>query len=86
MDSFGSPAPLEVQNNLKEYFFNDKQIQNNDSTACGYYCIAFIQYMNNKDKNEKELQKFLNIFKTNSKHNDLILKNMINVKYLKNCV
>ena len=47
-DSFGFAAPMEIQRHLKSYSYNDKQIQNIDSTSCGYYCIAFIQYMNNK--------------------------------------
>lgn len=76
-DSFGSPAPVEVQENLKDYFYNDKQIQNINSSACGYYCIAFIKYMLKNDKTQKDFQKFLDVFKTNSKHNDIILKNLI---------
>lgn len=76
-DSFGSPAPVEVQENLKDYFYNDKQIQNINSSACGYYCIAFIKFMLKNDKTQKDFQKFLDVFKTNSKHNDIILKNLI---------
>lgn len=78
MDSFGSPAPLEVQELMKDYYFNDKQIQNMDSTACGYYCIAFIIYMTKTNKNQNDFNNFLKTFKINSKHNDIILKNLIN--------
>lgn len=84
MDSFGSPAPLEIQKHLKDYFYNDKQIQNINSTACGYYCIYFIEYFTKNKINKNEFQNFLNIFKTNSKHNDLILNNLIFTKSIKN--
>lgn len=77
MDSFGSPAPLEIQKHLKDYFFNDKQIQNMNSIACGYYCIAFIVYMTKTKKTKNEFDKFLNMFKINSIHNDIILKNLL---------
>jgi len=84
MDSFGSPAPIEIQKHLKDYFYNDKQIQNINSEACGYYCICFIEYFTKNKINKDEFQKFLNIFKTNSKHNYLILKNLIFNKSTKN--
>ena len=41
-DSFGFIAPLPVQEKIKPYIYNDKEIQNYNSSACGYYCIAFM--------------------------------------------
>lgn len=76
-DSFGSPSPVEIQNNLKEYFFNDKQIQNTNSSACGWFCIAFIIFMSKTKKTENDFNNFLNIFKTNTKYNDKILKSLL---------
>lgn len=78
-DSFGSPAPVEVQEHLKDYFFNDKQVQNIDSSACGYYCIAFILWMSKNNKTKNDFDKFLDVFKTNSKHNDVILKSLLDL-------
>lgn len=84
-DSFGSPSPLEVQEKLKNYSYNDKQIQNIDSTACGYYCIAFMEYMDRFKNNDikKTFENFLDIFKTNSKYNDVILKNFVKMRQIK---
>lgn len=82
-DSFGFPAPMEVQQHLKSYIYNDKQIQNLDSTACGYYVISFIKYMHNKKNKLESFNKFLNIFKTNKLHNDVILKNLTGIKQIK---
>jgi len=82
MDSFGSPAPIEVEKRIGEYYFNDKQIQNLNSEACGYYCIAFIQYMDKIDNpTKRDFEKFTDIFKTNSTHNDVILKNIVKVGF-----
>ena len=82
-DSFGFAAPMEIQRHLKSYSYNDKQIQNIDSTSCGYYCIAFIQYMNNKTNKKTSFDTFLNIFKTNKLYNDVILKNLTKIKDIK---
>lgn len=82
-DSFGSPAPIEVQEKLKDYYYNDKQIQNMESSACGYYCIAFIEYMNGKKDLKKSFENFIKIFKNNSKYNDIILKNFVKLKQIK---
>lgn len=79
-DAFGFPPPVEVQNNFNEYGFNDKQIQDLNSTACGYYCIGFIKYMTNKNDNKKTFEKFINIFSNDTKKNDYILKKYLNLK------
>lgn len=82
-DSFGFPPPMEVQQYLKSYIYNDKQIQNMDSTACGYYCIAFIKYLHNKKNKNEAFENFLKIFKTNKLYNDVILKNLTKIKQIK---
>jgi hypothetical protein len=43
-DSFGFIAPLEVQEKIMPYIYNENEIQNYKSSACGYYCIAFINF------------------------------------------
>ena len=47
-DSFGLEyIPLEVLNNIrnKSITHNIFRIQDNESIMCGFYCIAFIEYM-----------------------------------------
>ena len=47
-DSFGTEYfPLEVLNRIRDISIthNIFRIQNNESIMCGFYCIAFIEYM-----------------------------------------
>ena len=41
-DPFGFVAPIVVQNKIKPYIYNDDEIQNIDTSSCGFYCIGFI--------------------------------------------
>ena len=45
-DSYGFPAPLEIERLIKPYHFFTKIIQSINSTSCGFYCILFILYIN----------------------------------------
>ena len=47
-DPFGFVAPLDVQNKIKPYIYNDDEIQNIDTSSCGFYCIAFIKFLHDK--------------------------------------
>ena len=76
-DSFGFAAPMEVQQHLKNYSYNDKQVQNIDSTACGYYCIAFIKFLHNKTDKEKSFLTFLKLFNLQTFKNDKILYDLL---------
>ena len=44
-DSFGFDCPENLQQKLKPYEFNNREIQNLDSSACGYFCIALIKFV-----------------------------------------
>ena len=76
-DSYGFPAPIDVENRIKPYIFNDKEIQDFDSSACGYYCIAFIQFLYNKDNKQEVFKTFLKLFKLQTLKNDKILYNLL---------
>ena len=76
-DSFGFIAPLEVQAKIKPYIYNDKEIQNYKSSACGYYCIAFIKFLHNKTNKEKSFLTFLKLFNIKTHHNDKILYELL---------
>ena len=71
-DSFGFPAPDIIEEILNDnYLWNDIQIQHLDSNACGWFCIAFMFYIQNKkEKNKEKLFK-----KNNLMNNDNILYN-----------
>ena len=42
-DSYGFIAPQDVQNKITPYIFNDAEIQDFNSSACGYFCITLAQ-------------------------------------------
>jgi len=76
-DAFGFVAPVEVEQKLKAYTYNDKQIQNLKSTACGYYCIAFIIFMYGRKDMKLRFKLFVDAFSSNSKDNDKLLYNYL---------
>ena len=47
-DSYGFPSPIEVENKIKPYIYNDAEVQDFNSSSCGYFCIAFIKFLHNK--------------------------------------
>lgn len=76
-DPFGFIAPTQVEQKLNEYTFNNKQIQNLKSTACGYYCIAFIIFMNKRKNKKVGFIIFVDEFSTNTEKNDKLLYNYL---------
>lgn len=81
-DSFGIVPPLEIIDlgKDKKIYYNEKQIQDENSTCCGFFCIACI--LSNRENTLLDFKRFLNNFDTNTKRNDLILK-MLLFKLLK---
>jgi hypothetical protein len=71
-DSFGCIAPIEVCNFLKDFKYNEKEIQDVDSKACGWYCLDFFKSMSYPTLTN--FSKFLNSYKNNTELNDNILK------------
>ena len=78
-DSFGFVPPLEVEEKIKPYHYNDADIQDFNSEACGYYCLAFIKFLH--DKNDKELafKEFLKMFGKKTIENDKILEKYLDI-------
>ncbi len=73
-DSYGFIAPENLHNLMGKYIWNDTQIQDINSTACGYYCIAFLKFMNPPTK--KMYEEFCNLF-SHPKKNDKILFSLL---------
>jgi len=78
-DSYGFVAPLEIEQKIKPYKYNDAEIQDFNSKACGYYALAFIKFLNDKTNKEIAFKEFLRLFKDNTKENDDILKKYLNL-------
>ena len=76
-DSFGFVAPLQVENRITPYIFNDADVQDYNSSACGYFCIAFIKFLHNKQDKQEAYKGFLKLFKNETVKNDKILQRLL---------
>ena len=76
-DSYGFIAPQDVQDKITPYIFNDAEIQDFNSSACGYFCIAFIKFLHNKTDKQEAYKTFLKLFKLNTLKNDKILQHLL---------
>jgi len=77
-DSFGFDAPEHLHKTLGIYEFNNKEIQNIDSSACGYFCIALIKYCSSSSYNKAQMMKrFCAQFSRNTVLNDSILRHFL---------
>jgi len=76
-DSFGFCAPEHLAFLLNPYNFNNKEIQDLESSSCGWFCIALIKYVElNKQKAPLTIlvKRFSNMFSKKTILNDGILK------------
>jgi hypothetical protein len=73
-DSYGFIPPIELEVKIKPFIYNDKDIQDWNSDACGWFCIAFIKFLHNKNDKETAYKEFLKLFSSNTKENDKKLK------------
>ena len=62
-DSFGFPAPEELEEVIFPYIYNDRDIQDIKSSSCGYYCIAFIIYLYRYGAGINSFEAFINLQK-----------------------
>ena len=82
-DSFGGYPSTEITKYVKQfkpksYGFNNFIIQNLNSEMCGWFCIALLHYVqNNKGTFYDKINDFINMFDSNTKMNDNILKSII---------
>jgi hypothetical protein len=77
LDPMGYPPPEEVEEIVPSIIWNQKPIQDIDSTACGYFCIAFIKLSYYMDNKNKALKFFNDLFTNNTKKNDYILQKLL---------
>ncbi len=48
IDSFGFVPPLEIEQKINPYVYNDNDIQDFNSEACGCYSLGFIMFLYDK--------------------------------------
>ena len=88
-DSFGVFPPQNEYDIFRKesdnIYYNTSDHQNIDSTSCGWFCIAFLYYMNTtKGPMLNRMKKFDKKFnKKNTKYNEIDLKNYIDKIYFK---
>ena len=86
-DSFGIIYPYEVQRFCKNktIIYNMNQIQHIDDIHCGYFCIAFLHYLQyNDNKNmylNDEMNNFIQHFSNNPSNNLKKLQNYFKTLY-----
>lgn len=79
-DSMGFYPPIEVMKKAKnDVIYNSKQIQDMNSTACGWFCIGFIMNdsKNTNINSKSKFKRYIDMFCNDTRKNDLILKRYI---------
>jgi hypothetical protein len=57
----------------KTLLYSDKDIQDCNSSACCWYCLACINFLHDKQDKQQAFKQFLRMFKTKTTENDDIL-------------
>lgn len=83
MDAFGIIPPIDVLENSRSIVYTSKQIQNEKSTCCGWYCIACILLDEPRISPEANLKRFESRFSSNTIVNDSILNDILTKKGVK---
>jgi hypothetical protein len=86
-DSYGCPPPEQIiafcKSPNSHLYFNTRVIQDLESELCGFYCMAFIKYVNNCKDILKKANDFSNMFDdSESELNGFLLKGFLNNKGL----
>ena len=76
-DSFGFPAPKETEAHINPYIYSKKNIQDINTSSCGFYCLAFIKFLKNKINKEKAFNTFINLFDDKTYKNEMILDSIL---------
>lgn len=76
-DSYGFICPEDVEDRIGKYIYNAYQIQDINSSSCGYYCIAFIKFLYPFREKQKAFNIFVNLFKENKVANEKILNELL---------
>jgi hypothetical protein len=79
-DSYGFPASQEVEDQIGEYVYSDLQLQHLNSSSCGFFCIAWMRFMQDHKHKDKKIcyKSFLNLFHKDPKKNEIILNDLLN--------
>ena len=76
-DSFGFPAPENIDELASPYCYNHKDIQDINSSSCGYYTIAFLKFLTDKPNKHRLYSAFIDMFSDDTKINEKILRSLL---------
>ena len=83
-DSYGCPPPEQIiefckRGKKQHLYYNTRVIQDLESELCGFYCLAFLKYVNNCKDLLKSSNDFSNMFdNTETDLNGFLLKGYLN--------
>jgi hypothetical protein len=77
-DSYGFVASAEVEDQIGEYIYSDIDIQHLNSSSCGFFCIAWMRWMQDHKNKKLAFSNFLKLFNEDSKKNEVILNKLLN--------
>lgn len=85
-DSYGMPPPKAVEEFVKMKIpYNNKQIQGRLNNACGWFCLAFLHFINSSEYRSRHLpsdcENFCEMFDDLSKDETIHLKNEYILKH-----
>jgi hypothetical protein len=83
-DPFGAPPSKDIirfmsANGVKQYIYNNNDIQSIEDDSCGYFCLGFLHFFqtNTRLKAETRMSRFTSLFENNVSKNRAILREYI---------
>jgi hypothetical protein len=73
-DAFGEPAPTNLPT---PYYYDNKQIQNIDTSSCGFYCLGFLKFMSQFTNKLMGYKMFDKLFSNDTTKNEGILFSLL---------
>jgi hypothetical protein len=77
-DSYGFPASQEIEDQIGEYLYSDNQLQHLNSSSCGFFCVAWMRYLQSHKDKKLAFANFLKLFSEDPKKNEVILNKLMN--------
>ena len=72
-DTYGFPASSEVEDQIGTYIWSDVQLQDMNSSSCGFYCVAWMLYLQEHKDKKSAFANFLKLFSKSTKKNEEII-------------
>ena len=82
-DSYGVVPPQMLEDMIMQgsknglYCYNTKEIQAINSSSCGFYCVAFLKWMDKRKDKYKAFQDFKNLFTDQYQKNEIVLHELL---------